>query len=149
MTNGAIVTIAVPSFNQGRFNEEALHSNFSQDMSVEVFVADGGSQANSVEAIERWHEKLAGWRSHRDAGQSAAIYVCIALVRAPYVCWLISDDFFLPGGLSKLVDVFDRFAAWPSVYGRAWNHLLSSGTRSPVWVHAFSDSGLALRCFVS
>ena len=46
-----LVTIAVPSFNQGRFLDDALGSIFQQEISVEVFVLDGGSSDNSIEII--------------------------------------------------------------------------------------------------
>lgn len=48
-----LVTIAVPSYNQGRFLDDALSSIFSQNVPVEVFVLDGGSSDNSVEIIRK------------------------------------------------------------------------------------------------
>ena len=68
-----LITIAVPSFNQGRFLEQALASIFDQDLPVEVFVADAGSSDETMSVLERWASRLAGWRSHADAGQAAAI----------------------------------------------------------------------------
>ena len=81
------VTIAVPSFNQGRYLGAALESALDQGVAVEVFVADGGSGDDSVAVIERFAPRLAGWRSHADRGQAAAINECIARGSAPYVCW--------------------------------------------------------------
>ena len=69
-----VVTIAVPSYNQGRFLDEALTSIFSQDVSVEVFVADGGSTDSSVDVIRKFENQLAGWRSYADHGQASAGY---------------------------------------------------------------------------
>ncbi|MCX8018772.1 MAG: glycosyltransferase, partial [Rhodocyclaceae bacterium] len=80
-----LVTIAVPSFNQGRYLETALASIFAQEVPVEVFVLDAGSTDGSVAIIQRWSKRLAGWRSHPDAGQAAAINEGIAQGRAPYV----------------------------------------------------------------
>lgn len=98
-----LVTIAVPSFNQGRFLDDALASIFRQEIEVEVFVLDGGSTDESVRVLERWAPLLAGWRSGPDGGQAAAINEGIARGRAPYVCWLNSDDWFLPGGLGMQI----------------------------------------------
>ena len=67
------VTIALPSLNQGRFLEATLRSIFSQPINAEVMCADGGSQDESREVIERWRDKLTWWRSGPDAGQAAAI----------------------------------------------------------------------------
>jgi hypothetical protein len=64
-----LVTVAVPCFNQGRYLQQALESIFAQDVSVEVFVCDGGSTDESLEVIRRWEPRLAGWRSHADAGR--------------------------------------------------------------------------------
>jgi hypothetical protein len=116
-----IVTIAVPSYNQGRFLDDALSSIFSQNVPVEVFVLDGGSSDNSVEVIRKWEHKLAGWRSYADGGQAAAINEGIAQGKAPYVCWLNSDDWFLAGGLVKLLVELQGHTNSPAVYGRAWN----------------------------
>jgi GT2 family glycosyltransferase len=145
----SLVTIAVPSFNQGRFLNDTLASIFQQDIPVEVFVMDGGSTDNSLEIIRKWEHRLAGWRSHADDGQAAAINEGIALGRAPYVCWLNSDDWFLPNGLAKLVSILETQPQSPAVYGRSWNVIQKSGKRSPVWVEPFNERRLALRCIIS
>jgi glycosyltransferase involved in cell wall biosynthesis len=144
-----LVTIAVPSFNQGRFLDDALASIFQQEVSVEVFVLDGGSSDNSLEVIRKWEHRLAGWRSHADDGQAAAINEGIAQGRSPYVCWLNSDDWFLPGGLAKLLGELGKYPDAPAVYGRSWNVVEKSGRQYPVWVEPFNERRLAMRCIIS
>jgi len=144
-----LVTVAVPSYNQGRFLDDALASIFQQEIPVEVFVLDGGSSDHSVDVIRKWEHRLAGWRSHADDGQAAAINEGIAQGRAPYVCWLNSDDWFLPGGLAKLIAESEKYPDAPAVYGRAWNVVQKSGKRYPVWVEPFLERRLALRCIIS
>jgi glycosyltransferase involved in cell wall biosynthesis len=148
-TGKALVTVAVPSFNQGRFLADALDSILTQRLPVEIFVADGGSSDESMDIIKEFAPLLAGWRSHRDAGQSAAINECVARGTAPYVCWLNSDDMLLPGGLLQLAQVLEANPTLPAVYGRAWNLDDRTGNRSPVWVEPFNVRRLALRCIVS
>jgi glycosyltransferase involved in cell wall biosynthesis len=154
MTQGAssvapLVTIAVPSFNQGRYLADALGSIFNQGLPVEVLVADGGSSDESVSIIEKFAPRLAGWRSHRDNGQSAAVNECVAKGHAPYVCWLNSDDMLLPGGLLALVRALEANPGLPAVYGRAWNLNERTGKKSPVWVEPFDVRRLALRCIIA
>lgn len=144
-----LITVAVPSFNQGQFLDDALTSIFQQEASVEVFVMDGGSTDNSIDIIRKWEHKLAGWRSHADNGQAAAINEGIALGSAPYVCWLNSDDLFLPSGLSNLIQELERHPESPAVYGRAWNLNEKTGIHKPVWVEPFSGRRMALRCIIS
>jgi glycosyltransferase involved in cell wall biosynthesis len=144
-----LVTVAVPSLNQGRFLEAALESILSQGIAVEVFVADGGSCDSSLDVLRRFAPYLAGWRSRPDAGQAAAINECIALGRAPYVAWLNSDDLYLPGGLAALVDALARQPDIPAAYGRARN--IDADGRPLRWVRTepFNPSRLARRCIVA
>lgn len=149
MANTPLVTVAVPSFNQGRYLDAALESIFSQGVPVEVFVMDGGSTDESLEVIRKWEGHLAGWRSHADDGQAAAINEGIAQGRAPNVCWLNSDDWLLPGGLAKLLGTLEAHPNAPAVYGRSWNVVQKTGKRTPVWVEPFDECRLALRCIIS
>lgn len=144
-----LVTIAVPSFNQGRFLDDALQSIFDQDLPVEVFVADGGSTDDTPAIIQRWEHRLSGWRSHPDHGQANAINECIAKGTAPYVAWLNSDDLYLPGGLRALIDALERKPDRQVAYGKAWNVDAERKRTSRVWVQPFSEKRLATRCIVS
>jgi glycosyltransferase involved in cell wall biosynthesis len=144
-----LVTVAVPSFNQGKFLDQALTSIFSQDVPVEVFVLDAGSTDETLEVIQKWRHKLAGFRSHQDAGQASAINEGIAMGTAPYVCWVNSDDWLLPSGLKTLVDAIASDQTTPAVYGRCMNFVEKSGKQFPVWVEPFDERRLAMRCIVS
>ncbi len=143
-----LVTVAVPSLNQRRFLDQALRSIVEQEMPVEIFVMDGGSTDGSLEVIRAWEPYLAGWRTGPDGGQANAINEGIAAGRAPYVTWLNSDDFHLPGGLEALVEALKANPGAPAAYGRAWNHVEATGRRRPCWVQPFSERALALRCIV-
>jgi glycosyltransferase involved in cell wall biosynthesis len=144
-----LITVAVPSYNQGRFLDQALTSIFEQGVPVEVFVLDAGSTDNSAEVISRWKDRLAGYRSHRDDGQAAAINEGVAQGRGKYVCWLNSDDWLLPDAFSRMVEAAEARPSAPMVYGRCWNYSEDTGARRVVWVEPFSERRLALRCIIS
>lgn len=143
------VTIAVPSFNQGRFLHQALESIFAQDVPVEVFVCDGGSKDETREVIGRWEGKLAGWRSHPDSGQAAAVNEGVAKGSAPFVCYLNSDDWLLPGGLRALLEVLLAQEAAPMAYGRTWSYVEDDGRMEPVFVRPFNEWLMAQLCIIS
>jgi len=144
-----LVTIAVPSLNQGGFLHEALESIFAQNIPIEVFVLDGGSSDNSMDVIRKWEPSLTGWRSEKDAGQAAAINEGIGMGSAPYVCWLNSDDYFLPARLGKLLQSLKNEQNAPAVYGRSWNVDTQGNKIKPYWTVPFSRRHLANRCFIS
>lgn len=146
---GPLVTLAVPSLEQGRFLAAALDSIFSQDLPVEVFVADAGSRDDTLEVLARYAPRLAGWRSRPDAGQAAAINECIALGRAPYVAWLNSDDLYQPDGLAAMARALADRPDAPAVYGGVRNVDAAGLPQGRVWTEPFDDRRLALRCIVS
>jgi glycosyltransferase involved in cell wall biosynthesis len=144
-----VITIAVPSFNQARFLDSALRSIFQQQLPVEVFVADAGSQDGSLEIIRRWEPRLLGWRSHSDRGQAAAINEGVGRGSAPYVAWLNSDDMYVAGGLNVLLTHLERNPTHPAAYGRACNIDASSRRGAAVWTERFNADRLAVRNIIS
>jgi len=148
LTN-AQITIAVPSFNQGRYLDEALSSIFAQDIPVEVFVLDGSSTDDSLDIIQKWESKLAGWRSHSDKGQAEAINEGIAQGSAPYVCWLNSDDYFYPGGLKRLLQSLENHADKQFAYGRCWTVMKSGRKLLPYLTLPFSPRMFANFCCIA
>lgn len=118
MKNKPVITVVVPSFNQGAFLRDCLDSIFQQEIALEVYVMDGGSTDNSLNIIKQYESKLAGWRSYKDDGQSAAINEGIALGTAPFVCWLNSDDFFYPQALHRLLNKLQEDENSPAAYGK-------------------------------
>ena len=143
MAGAPKVTVAVPSFNHRAYLEQALASLFDQLVDVEVFVADAGSADGTLEVIRKWEPKLAGWRSYPDNGQAAAINESIAKGSAPYVCWLNSDDWLLPGALARLMEPLERDPKLAMSYARAWHFQDGTHRTRPVYTRAFSEAWMA------
>lgn len=143
------ITVIVPSLNQKQFLEEALKSIFQQNIAMEVFVLDGGSTDGTVDILRKWSSQLSGWRSGPDNGQAAAINDGVDMGTAPYVCWLNSDDYWLPGKFSLLLNTLMQDQAIPMVYGRVENIDEHTGNKSFVSVEAFDEKMLAKRCIIS
>jgi glycosyltransferase involved in cell wall biosynthesis len=104
------LSIVVPSYNQAAYLETTLRSIFDQDCStVEVLVIDGGSADGSVEIIRRYASRLAFWVSEPDGGQYEAVGKGFQRATGEVLAWLNSDDFYLPGALSVVQEVFGEF----------------------------------------
>ena len=100
--------LSYPSFNQGPYLEETIQSILGQHYpKLELLVIDGGSTDNSVKILEQYASHLSYWHSRKDRGQADAINQGINMSSGDVVCWLNSDDMYLPG---TLLDVGRRFA---------------------------------------
>ena len=115
-----LVSVVVPSFQQGRFLEEALRSVLEQDYEpLEVLVVDGGSTDGSVDVIERYADRLAWWVSEPDRGQAHALNRGFGRARGEVLGWLASDDALLPGAVARVVEELERDRDALLVYGEA------------------------------
>lgn len=144
-----LITLVVPSLNQGRFLDATLTSIFEQDISVEVMLADAGSTDETADIIEKWSNQLSWWRSEKDAGQATAINEGIAQGSAPYVGWLNSDDLLLPGGLATMLHALKDNPQAPAVYGRCQIINEVGRTTSEYRTEPFNERKFANRCFIS
>lgn len=112
------ISIVTPSFRQGDFIEKTLLSVFDQQYpNLEYFVQDGGSKDGTVAVLEKYAEKLSGWVSEKDSGQSQAINRGFAKTGGEIMGWLNSDDLLLPGALTTVADYFNRHPEVDVVYG--------------------------------
>lgn len=91
------ITVVTPSFNQGRFLEDTILSVLGQQYpNLEYIIIDGGSTDNSVDIIKKYEKHLSYWISEKDNGQAHAINKGFELAHGEILCWLNSDDLFMP-----------------------------------------------------
>ena len=102
-------SIITPSYNQGKFLEDAIKSVLIQkgNFYIDYIIMDGGSTDNSVEIIKKYeglilNRKMAinckgikyRWRSEKDEGQADALEKGFALTSGDIGAWLNSDDVY-------------------------------------------------------
>lgn len=98
-----MVSIVMPTYNQGKYIEEAIRSLLLQNYpNLEFFVMDGGSTDETVEIIKKYQPWITYWESKKDGGQSNAINKGLAKCSGEWFNWLNSDDYFLPNALFNL-----------------------------------------------
>jgi len=125
-----LVTIVTPSYNQAAYLEQTIRSVLEQDYPrIEYLVVDGASTDNSVEIIKKYspenRQQAVGlqkhfinwWVSEKDSGQGEAINKGLVRARGEIIAWLNSDDYYLPGTLSQVIEIFKENPDVVMVYG--------------------------------
>jgi glycosyltransferase involved in cell wall biosynthesis len=114
-----LVSIIVPSRNQGQFIAEALESILSQDYRpLEVLVLDGASTDGTVEVLRAMsrHPELRWW-SEPDSGVVEAVNKGIARARGTVAAIQSSDDAYLPGAVAAAARAMASEPGLALVYG--------------------------------
>ncbi len=129
------VSVITPSYNQAAFLEETILSVLNQDYpEIEYWVMDGGSQDGSLNIIQKYAPRLAGWVSERDRGQADAVNKGFARATGEIIGWINSDDYYLPGAVKAAVAAFERHPECGLVYGDV---LAINGAGEPINVMRF------------
>jgi len=101
------ISIVIPTLNQGDTIEDTIFSIINQDYpNYEIIIMDGGSNDTTLDIINRYRPYLAHVTSAPDKGQSQAINRGFKRATGDIFAWLNSDDFYLPGALSKVAEAF-------------------------------------------
>lgn len=112
------ISIVTPSFKQADYIARTINSVLNQSYpNLEYYVQDGGSNDGTMEILDQFADRLTGWESRPDNGQSQAINLGFAKTSGEIMAWLNSDDILLPGALAYVAEYFSSHPEIDVVYG--------------------------------
>lgn len=110
------VSVVTPSYNQSQFIEETILSVKNQDYpNIEHIVIDGGSTDGTIDILKKYEHLI--WISESDKGQSDAVNKGLKIAIGEIIGWLNSDDTYLSGAISTVVDAFESNPDYAMIYG--------------------------------
>ncbi|MBN2084372.1 MAG: glycosyltransferase [Anaerolineales bacterium] len=118
MPSSPLISIVIPSFNQGAFLEECLRSVLDQSHPrKEIIVIDGGSTDSSREILGKYERRLDFWISEQDRGQAHAVNKGWARAKGDVLGWLNSDDRLEAGALAAAAAAYASHPGVAVLYG--------------------------------
>lgn len=101
-----LVSIVINNYNYDRFISQAIDSSLSQTYPrIEVIVVDDGSTDNSQEIIAKYGDKILPILKE-NGGQASTFNAGFAASQGEIICFLDSDDVFLPEKVAEVVNAF-------------------------------------------
>ncbi len=127
-----LVTIIIPTYQRAGFVETAIESVLQQDHpEIELIVLDDGSTDETPELLARIAERADPerfrWARHDNVGQAETINRGLAEARGELLGYLSSDDYLLPGAISRLVAAAEQHPEAEVVY--PWCHVVDEADR--------------------
>lgn len=108
-----LISILTPSYNQGAWIADCLHSVACQTYpNVEHIVCDGGSTDQTLEVLRNAGPNVR-WVSEKDNGQTHALNKAFSMSTGEIIGWINSDDVYFDCGAFERVAAF--FATHPDV----------------------------------
>lgn len=109
MSLNPLISVVTPSYNQGRFIEKAILSVANQSYrNLEYIIIDGGSTDQTLDVLNKHSSLIDFWVSEPDMGQSHALNKGFSRATGDIICWLNSDDYFLPDTLEVVAEEFSN-----------------------------------------
>lgn len=119
LPDNPLVSIIVPSFNQGAFIRQTIESCLAQDYRpIEIIVVDGASTDNTVEVLQSFGDiPELKWVSEPDSGVADAVNKGCAKACGEIAAIQSSDDAYLPVALTEAVVAFHAHPEAALIYG--------------------------------
>jgi glycosyltransferase involved in cell wall biosynthesis len=106
------VTVIIPTYNYARYIKQAIASVLTQDYSkelMEIIVVDDGSTDDTKTVL---HELITNgvidYYYQDNKGKANATHNAVQKATGKYIFNLDADDYFLPGKISKSVNIFEQ-----------------------------------------
>ena len=113
-----LISIVIPSFNQGNYIEQTITSILGQYYAnLELIVIDGGSTDCTLDVIKKYAHLITYYVSEPDKGQADAINKGFRVAKGDILGWLNSDDMYLPCTLAKVANLIGVSKTPKLIYG--------------------------------
>lgn len=107
-TKGRVSVVTI-SFNQANYISQAIESVLNQDYpNVEYIIVDPGSTDGSRDIIERYRDQLDLIVYDPDKGPADGLNKGFFRASGEVFGFINSDDYLLPGAISKVMEVFNE-----------------------------------------
>lgn len=103
-----MISIITPTYNSDEYIKECIESIRSQNyQDYEHIIVDGGSSDGTLEIIKKCEGTYPmRWISEKDEGMYDAISKGFKIAKGDILCWLNSDDIYMPWTLSIVNKIF-------------------------------------------
>ena len=135
-----LVSVIIPSYNHENFISKSILSVLNQktkSIDIELIVIDDGSTDNSIHEIDVLHKEydFIFIKNKKNLGLIRTLEIAENKFKGDYLCYLASDDFFLPGKIEDQINIikikgFDILYSGADVYDQ-----------NDVFVHSQNLSG--------
>jgi len=96
-------SIIIPTYNRAHLIAKAIESVINQTLSSwELIIVDDGSTDNTKEIVDSYNDSRIRYIFQQNAERSAARNNGIKNSTGTYICFLDSDDYYLPNRLEEL-----------------------------------------------
>ncbi|MCX6197821.1 MAG: glycosyltransferase family 2 protein [Bacteroidetes bacterium] len=96
-------SVIIPTYNRANLIGKAIESVFVQTFAQwELVIVDDGSTDNTKEVVQAYNDKRINYVFQKNAERSAARNNGIENATGKYICFLDSDDYYLPERLELL-----------------------------------------------
>lgn len=147
---GPLVSIIMPNYNNGQYLAEAIESVQNQTYTNwELVIVDDGSKDNSVDVIQKYaagDQRIRLLVNATNKGVSASRNEGLKVGKGDFICFLDSDDIFLPNKLADQVACLLQNSSLDLVYA---NQLVGDEKLNVIDKNEYFVPSIELREFMS
>tara|TARA_B100000212_G_scaffold288078_1_gene229053 strand:- start:2245 stop:3153 length:909 start_codon:yes stop_codon:yes gene_type:complete len=102
-----MISIVIPSYNQGCYLEETINSILNQKYpNIQLIIIDGESDDNTTDIARNYSESIDYFISEKDSGQANALNKGFLVARGDICAYINSDDIYLDNIFWKISDKY-------------------------------------------
>jgi glycosyltransferase involved in cell wall biosynthesis len=112
MNDNPLVSVLIPTFNYGRFLDEAIQSVLAQSyQNFELIIVDNHSRDNTREVVSAYlaDKRISFYQNESNIGLVANWNKCLGYAKGEFIKFLMADDLFQPELLSEMVGVMLKY----------------------------------------